>query len=58
MDGSRADRGGMLVAAIATTCGAGLIIGVHVLNLRFSKRCRCCEPGMTVGRLFKLRTRF
>jgi hypothetical protein len=29
---------------IATACGAGLIIAAHVLNLRFSRRCQCCEP--------------
>ena len=28
------------------TAGAGaiLIIGAHLLNLRFSRQCRCCEP--------------
>ena len=24
--------------------GATLIVGAHALNLRFSRRCRCCEP--------------
>ena len=30
--------------AIATGAGASLIVGAHVLNLRFSKRCQCCDP--------------
>jgi len=29
----------------ATAAGAILIIGAHVLNVRFSKRCPCCEPA-------------
>jgi len=29
---------------LVTAMGAGLIIGAHVLNLRFSKRCQCCDP--------------
>jgi hypothetical protein len=28
---------------VATGLGASLIIGAHLLNLRFSKRCQCCE---------------
>lgn len=30
--------------AIATGAGASLIVGAHVLNLRLSKRCQCCNP--------------
>jgi hypothetical protein len=29
---------------LGTALGAGLIIGAHVLNLIFSKRCQCCDP--------------
>src|ERR1051326_3665778 len=28
----------------AVCAGAILIVGAHVLNLRFSRRCSCCEP--------------
>lgn len=35
---------------VVTAVGAGLIIGAHVLNLRCSKRCRCCDPSSeTIG---------
>jgi hypothetical protein len=30
---------------VAVALGAGLIIGAHVLNLRFSRRCGCCDPA-------------
>ena len=30
------------IEALVTAVGATLIIGAHVLNLRFSKRCQCC----------------
>jgi MerC mercury resistance protein len=32
------------VEPIMAGAGATLIIAAHVLNLRFSKRCQCCEP--------------
>lgn len=28
---------------VVTALGAGLIIGAHALNLRFSRRCQCCD---------------
>jgi hypothetical protein len=31
------------VEPIAAALGAGLIIAAHALNLRFSRRCRCCD---------------
>jgi len=34
---------------IVTGVGASLIIGAHVLNLRFSQRCRCCDPVSETG---------
>jgi hypothetical protein len=27
----------------ATVFGAGLIVSAHALNIRFARRCRCCE---------------
>jgi hypothetical protein len=30
------------VEPFVTAVGASLIIGAHILNLRFSKRCQCC----------------
>jgi hypothetical protein len=30
--------------SVAAAVGASLIIGAHVLNLRFSRRCACCDP--------------
>jgi hypothetical protein len=30
------------IEPIVTAVGASLIIGAHILNLRFSKRCQCC----------------
>jgi hypothetical protein len=30
--------------AVWAGAGATLIIGAHLLNLRFSKQCQCCEP--------------
>src|ERR1043166_5914709 len=30
------------VELVATLAGASLIIGAHVLNLRFSRSCECC----------------
>ena len=32
------------IEPVVTAVGASLIINAHVLNLRFSKRCRCCDP--------------
>lgn len=38
----------------ATGVGAGLIIGAHLLNLRYSRHCPCCagdsEPAGEIGR--------
>ena len=31
------------VEPVVTAVGVSLIIGAHILNLRFSKRCRCCS---------------
>jgi hypothetical protein len=36
--------GAIPVELVGTVLGATLIIGSHVLNLRFSKRCECCDP--------------
>jgi MerC mercury resistance protein len=33
------------VEPIGAAVGAGLIITSHALNLRFSRRCQCCDPG-------------
>ena len=33
------------IETIATAVGVGLIIGAHALNLRFSRRCACCNPS-------------
>jgi len=30
---------------VAAAAGAVLIIAAHVLNVRFSRRCPCCEPA-------------
>jgi hypothetical protein len=35
----------VVAEGIATGVGAALIIGAHVLNLRFSKGCECCGDG-------------
>lgn len=32
------------VEAIGAGVGASFIVGAHLLNLRFTKHCRCCEP--------------
>jgi hypothetical protein len=29
----------------ATVFGAGLIVSAHALNIRFARRCRCCEQA-------------
>ena len=31
------------VEPVAAALGASLIIGAHVLNLKFSRRCECCD---------------
>ena len=33
------------IEPVAVSVGASLIIGAHVLNLKFSRRCQCCEPA-------------
>ena len=38
------DLPALSIEPVVTTVGASLIIGAHVLNLRFSKRCQCCDP--------------
>ncbi|HEY1495460.1 MAG TPA: MerC domain-containing protein [Candidatus Solibacter sp.] len=37
-------QSGMLTVPVVTGVGAALIVGSHALNLRYSKRCPCCEP--------------
>jgi hypothetical protein len=37
--------GAISVEPIAAGLGASLIIGAHVLNLRFSRSCACCDPA-------------
>ncbi len=32
------------IEPVATAIGLTLIIGAHALNLRYSRRCQCCEP--------------
>ena len=32
------------VEAVASALGVSLIIAAHTLNLRFSRRCDCCDP--------------
>jgi len=32
------------IEPIVTAVGASLIICAHILNLKFSKRCQCCDP--------------
>jgi hypothetical protein len=32
------------IEPVAVALGASLIIGAHVLNLRYSRRCKCCDP--------------
>ena len=33
------------IEPVAVLLGASLIIGAHVLNLRFSRHCRCCDSS-------------
>ena len=30
---------------VAVAIGVTLIVGAHALNLKFSRRCKCCEPA-------------
>jgi hypothetical protein len=30
---------------VATIAGAALVVGAHVLNLRYSRNCACCTPS-------------
>jgi len=32
------------IEPVATAIGLTLIIGAHALNLRYSRRCQCCDP--------------
>jgi hypothetical protein len=32
------------VEPVVAAIGASLIVGAHVLNLKFSRSCQCCEP--------------
>jgi len=43
------DFGGAIPEVIGTGIGAALIITSHALNMRFSKRCPCCEPDGKEG---------
>ena len=38
----------ILPEVITTGIGAGLIIGAHALNLKFSRQCSCCTPRVAV----------
>lgn len=33
------------IEPVAVLLGASLIIGAHALNLRYSRRCRCCDSS-------------
>ena len=33
------------IEPVAAGLGTSLIVGAHVLNLKFSRRCACCSPG-------------
>jgi hypothetical protein len=37
------------IELLGTALGAGLIISAHFLNLRFSKRCQCCDLPSKAG---------
>lgn len=39
----------VLPETIALGMGAGLIIGAHALNLRFSRQCECCRPAVELN---------
>ena len=41
---------GFPIEPVAAALGASLIIGAHVLNLRFSRRCGCCSRHSEVVR--------
>lgn len=36
------------VEIAATVFGAGLIVSAHALNIRFARRCRCCDQASAV----------
>jgi MerC mercury resistance protein len=38
--------GGSLLEPASVLIGASLIVGAHVLNVRYSRRCACCEPAL------------
>ena len=42
------------IEPVATAVGAGLIIGAHVLNLQFSKRCQCLRSALRNGRTSRI----
>jgi hypothetical protein len=35
---------------ITVGVGATLIVGAHALNLKLSRKCQCCEPGVSTER--------
>ena len=45
--------GGRAIAIepVAVAMGATFIITAHALNLRFSRRCQCCEPAFDTNSL-------
>jgi hypothetical protein len=40
-------RSNLPVESIGAGIGVCFIVGAHVLNLRFSRKCRCCDPIAT-----------
>jgi hypothetical protein len=38
------------IEPVAAALGASLIIGAHLLNLRYSRRCGCCDPNSETPR--------
>jgi hypothetical protein len=48
---------GVFQEGITTAVGAALIVGAHALNLRFSKRCLCCNSLDQESQLRKLAQR-
>jgi hypothetical protein len=41
---------GTFAESVAAFIGATLIIGAHVLNLKFSRSCQCCSPVCETAR--------
>ena len=39
------------IEPVAASVGVSLITGAHVLNLKFSRRCQCCEPASDTNSL-------